>query len=501
MFHTKNQQNGSNISDESIESLTKDNDFWTWYLWILKTARIVDTNYSVKGSYVWLDWGYSLYHSIYTFTREMYQELGHKQMQFPTLIKEETFLMETEFIRNFEDDVFWVDREGHKTLEIGERLALRPTSELIIYPMFSRWIRSWRDLPLKVFQNVSIFRCETNETRPLIRNRETIGFIEGHSAFENEDEAKVFLKALQEGYRKLFNNLGIPVKYIRVPDWDRFAGSTHTVDGYVLLPGSKSMELFTTAYLGTTFSKIFNISYLDDNKETKEAHLLCYGPSIDRILASIIGIFGDDRGLRLLSNLTPIELIITPIFNRKNKDDVLSYARMITEKLIAKGFTVELDDDQQTTPGDKFYRAERLGIPIRLEIGGRELNNNQVTITQRDTLEKETITFDETKMKRLLTKKLHDIDHRLKSEIDKDFKSKQINIADWQNLRELVQKKQLFTDHFYLLGWCGQQKCAEQIETETSFTLLGYDNDEIDNDSKCIICNLQGKLSVLSKRY
>ena len=501
MFHINNQQNDSNISDGSKGTFSKDKDFWTWYLWILKTARIVDTNYSVKGSYVWLDWGYSLYHRIYTYARQMYQELGHKQLQFPALIKEETFLMETEFIRNFEDDVFWVDREGHKQLEKGERLALRPTSELIIYPMFSRWIRSWRDLPLKVFQNVSIFRCETNETRPLIRNRETIGFIEGHSAFEDEDAAKAFLRTLQEGYRKLFDKLGIPVKYIRVPDWDRFAGSSLTVDGYVLLPGSKSMELFTTAYLGTTFSKIFNIAYLNDNKETKEAHLLCYGPSIDRILASIIGIFGDDRGLRLLSNLSPIDIIITPIFNRKNKEDVLTYARTISQKLITKGFTVELDDNLQTTPGEKFYRAERLGIPLRLEIGARELLKNQITITRRDTLEKETIKFDYAQIKRQLNKKLRDIDHQLKVDVENDFKMKQITIADYKSLQEFVQKRQLITDRFYLLGWCGKQKCADILEKETSFSILGFDNDKILQNSECIICNHQGNISVLGKRY
>ncbi|MHA1432429.1 MAG: aminoacyl--tRNA ligase-related protein [Candidatus Heimdallarchaeota archaeon] len=501
MFHIKNQKLDSNISDEFKGFIAKDKDFWTWYLWILKTARIVDTSYSVKGSYVWLDWGYSLYHSIYTYTRDMYQELGHKQMQFPTLIKEETFLMETEFIRNFEDDVFWVDREGHKKLEIGERLALRPTSELIIYPMFSCWIRSWRDLPLKVFQNVSIFRCETNETRPLIRNRETIGFIEGHSAFENEEEAKIFLKALQEGYRKLFNKLGIPVKYIQVPDWDRFAGSTLTVDGYVLLPGSKSMELFTTAYLGTTFSKIFNIEYLNDNKEAKNAHLLCYGPSIDRILASIISIFGDDRGLRLLSRLSPITIIITPIFNRKNRENVLDYARLITQKLLSKGFTVELDDNLQTTPGEKFYRAERLGIPIRLEIGGREMTSNQITITRRDTLQKETVTFDDSKIKRKLNNILRDIDNSLISKIATEFKAKQITIDNWKKLHDLISQKQLFADHFYLLGWCGQQNCAEKLETETSFTMLGYDNDSITETTECLICKEQGKISVLSKRY
>ncbi|MHA1442522.1 MAG: aminoacyl--tRNA ligase-related protein [Candidatus Heimdallarchaeota archaeon] len=501
MFHTKNLQNDSNISDKSLETSTKNKDFWTWYLWILKTARIVDTNYSVKGSYVWLDWGYALYHSIYTYTRDMYQGLGHKQMQFPTLIKEETFLMETEFIRNFEDDVFWVDREGHKQLERGERLALRPTSELIIYPMFSRWIHSWRDLPLKVFQNVSIFRCETNETRPLIRNRETIGFIEGHSAFENEVEAKTFLKTLQEGYRKLFSKLGIPVKYIQVPDWDRFAGSTLTVDGYVLLPGSKAMELFTTAYLGTTFSKIFDITYLNDNKESMEAHLLCYGPSIDRILASIIGIYGDDRGLRLLSSISPIEIIITPIFNRKNREEVLTHARFITQKLMAKGFTVELDDNLQTTPGEKFYRAERLGIPIRLEIGARELANNQITVTRRDTLQKETIDYDNSKIKRQLKNKLRDIDTKLKAKAANEFKMKQVAINTWQQLRDLVSKKKLFTDHLYLLGWCGQQNCAEKIETETSFTLLGYDNDSLTEIAECLVCKQQGKISVLSKRY
>jgi len=180
---------------------------------------------------------------------------------------------------------------------------------------------------------------------------------------------------------------------------------------------------------------------------------------------------------------------------------VLTHARFITQKLMAKGFTVELDDNLQTTPGEKFYRAERLGIPIRLEIGARELANNQITVTRRDTLQKETIDYDDSKIKRQLKNKLRDIDTKLKAKAANEFKMKQVAINTWQQLRDLVSKKKLFTDHFYLLGWCGQQNCAEKIETETSFTLLGYDNDSLTEIAECLVCKQQGKISVLSKRY
>ncbi|NHJ31963.1 MAG: proline--tRNA ligase, partial [Asgard group archaeon] len=360
----QNEHTIKNKKEDRKVTIDKNIDFWQWFLWILQEARIIDTNYSVKGSYVWLDWGYKLFKRIYAIAQEAYIQSGHNQMQFPTLIKESTFLKETDFIRNFENDVFWVDREGNKKLAKGERLALRPTSELIIYPMFTRWIRSWRDMPLKVFQNVSIFRCETNETRPLIRNRETIGFIEGHSAFQSEGEALDFLETIGKTYSALFQELGIPVRFIEVPKWDRFAGSSKTIDGYVLLPGSKSMELFTTAYLGTTFSKIFNIEYLDQNKEKQFAHLLCYGPSIDRILAAIIAYYGDNKGLVLLPNISPIDMIIIPIFNRKSRSEILQYTNEIKKHLISLGFIVEIDDNELTTPGMKFYQSERLGIPL-----------------------------------------------------------------------------------------------------------------------------------------
>lgn len=498
VFHNNTQRNSTVKGDH--EEFSKESNFWLWFLWILREARIVDTEYSVKGSYVWLDWGYELYTKIYQFAQEAYKASGHKQMQFPTLIKEATFLKETEFIRNFEDDVFWVDREGNKKLARGERLALRPTSELIIYPMFARWIRSWRDLPLKIFQNVSIFRCETNETRPLIRNRETIGFIEGHSALATKEEAMQHLQLIWKTYGELFGKLGIPVKLIEVPQWDRFAGSGKTIDGYVVFPHSKSMELFTTAYLGTTFSKIFDIQFLTKERESSYAHLLCYGPSIDRILASIISLYGDNRGLVLLPEISPIQIAVVPIFRKKNKTEIISYVREVSNKLAKLGFKLQLFDSDLTTPGVKFYETERLGIPLRFELGNNEYTTQELTVTRRDTLTKSRLKLNDEQLMEKINAILNTISKDLRKKIAQNY-DRQIHDLTNLSFRNYLKKHDLEHDKMYLVNWCGLQKCAEALEELSEFALLGYDLESKCTQVNCSICSKKGQISVLAKRY
>ncbi|NHJ04737.1 MAG: proline--tRNA ligase [Candidatus Heimdallarchaeota archaeon] len=488
------------VSDSNNRLFDKENNFWQWFIWILKEARIIDTDYSVKGCYVWMDWGYKLYNNIYIIAQEAYAQSGHKQMHFPSLIKEETFMKETEFIRNFEDDVFWIDREGQKKLHKGERLALRPTSELIIYPMFSKWIRSWRDLPMKIFQNVSIFRCETNDTRPLIRNRETIGFIEGHSAFGTEEEALENLKLIWKIYRELCSNLGIPVKLVEVPSWDRFAGSGKTIDGYVLLPGSKSMELFTTAYLGTTFSKIFDIKYLDKKKDYQFAHLLCYGPSIDRILATLISLYGDNRGLILLPEITPIEIIITPIFTKENKDTILLYANQVKNHLLKDGFSVLLDDNEDTTPGAKFYHAERLGFPLRIELGKSEFDTKMITITSRDNLKKEKIPLNDTDRAKKIKSILKRISTTLRRKARQYFHS-HIKDISHEILDSYLRSNTLISDIMYQICWCGSKACSKLIEEKTFFSILGFDINLEEKEALCTICQKKGRIAILAKKY
>ncbi|NHJ40410.1 MAG: proline--tRNA ligase [Asgard group archaeon] len=498
----QNKEHEKQIKINKLKKLPdKKENFWEWYLWILREAKIVDIDYDVKGCYIWLEHGYQLYSKIYSLVKEAYLQLDHKQMQFPTLIKENIFLKETDFIRNFEDDVFWVDREGRKQLTIGERLALRPTSELIIYPSFARWIQSWRDLPLKVFQNVSIFRCETNETRPLIRNRETIGFIEGHSAFQTKEEAIIFLEYIWKMYQELFKKIGIPIILVDVPEWDRFAGSTKTIDGYVLFPENKALELFTSAYLGTTFSKIFNIEYLNQSKEKKLVHLLCYGPSIDRILASIISLYSDNHGLILPSNLALYEIVIIPIFNRKNKSRILRYSKQILDLIIRLGYLAYLDNNESKSPGAKFYETEKIGIPFRIEIGQKELENNIITIVQRDNFNRTTLKSNTITMKRKLHELLANYNKNLKKRIFNLFKNSITQIKSVDILNALIESKQLVTSKFYILGWCGKRKCAEKIESITNFSLLGYYHNKRNIKKNCLICQQLGEEAILAKRY
>jgi prolyl-tRNA synthetase len=500
MFHTKrNIKQTRRDNQKSIPN--KETAFWDWYLWVLKEARILDINYDVKGCYVWLDYGYQLYNKLYLILQDAYKQFGHKQMQFPTLIKEEIFQKETNFIRDFEDDVFWVERTGQKKLVKGQRYALRPTSELIIYPIFARWIQSWRDLPVKLFQNVSIFRCETNETRPLIRNRETIGFIEGHAAYQTKTDALSSLAEIWKMYNMVFNKIGIPVVLVEVPDWDRFSGSSLTIDGYVLFPDSKSLELFTSAYLGTTFSEIFDIVYLDATKKHSYAHLLCYGPSIDRILASIISLYGDNHGLVLPTIIAPYEFAIVAIFNKQNKNQIKKYVQKVQKRLLKLGFSVLLVDDETTTPGSKYYLTERLGIPMRIEVGNTELTNQNITLTRRDSLTRVSFELESKHLKKQLANLLRNYDYMITESVKKRFHDNLISINKLSKLEQLVQLGQLSTNSMYLIGWCGSNNCAESIEKMTDFKILGYNHNAKDKTKMCLACDQNGRESILAKRY
>lgn len=473
----------------------KEDNFSLWFDQVIQLAEIVDTRYPVKGCWVWKEWGIRIYKNVENILRNIYEKYGHKPMQFPTFVRENSFGKESQFIKGFEDEVYWITRMGKENLGEGNNLILRPTSEVIIYPMFALWIRSWRDLPLKVYQNVNMFRTETKATKPLIRNRETIGFIEGHTAIAQEGSEKFFEEIVQM-YTDIYNYFGLPFFFADIPKWDRFPGSIRTVDGYTLMADRKALELNTIGNLGTNFSReeVFNIEYIDKDGKKKHPYILCYGPSIDRIMAAIISFFGDDRGLVLSSDVTPLHAIIIPIIFEKEKEKIIEYCKEVRKQMEKLGLKVDIDDRDWINAGEKYNIWELKGVPLRIEIGPKEMKEDSLTIVRRDNLEKIKIKKSEVKQ---IKKILNDIDSQLRKKANCWFEAHNLFAKDYQVLKENIEKRKGVSS----INWCGKQECADKIQNDLHVILVGNSIKD-KRKGNCIICKEKSELlAYVAKKY
>lgn len=359
-------------------------NFSEWYSEILEKAEIYDVRYPIKGCGVYLPYGFKIRRYTFDILRRLLEEKGHEEVLFPLLIPEDLLAKEGEHIKGFENEVFWVTHGGKKPLEI--KLALRPTSETPIYYMMKLWIKVHKDLPIKIFQIVNTFRYETKHTRPLIRLREIMTFKEAHTAHTTMEEAENQVKEAIEIYREFFNELCIPVIVSRRPEWDKFPGAEYTVAFDTVFPDGRVIQIGTVHNLGQNFSRTFDLEFetLEGGKDY--VYQTCYGIS-DRAIASIIAIHGDEKGLILPPNVAPIQVIIIPLLFKGKKEIVYDKTRKLYSLLKEAGVRVKIDD-RDIRPGRKFNDWELRGVPVRIEVGPKDIENKVVTIYRRDTGEK-----------------------------------------------------------------------------------------------------------------
>ena len=294
--------------EEEMGALPERNDFSAWYNELLWRAEIMDVRYPVKGIYVWYPFGFSLRRNVYDQLRAI-MDREHQEALFPLLIPETEFAKEAEHIKGFEEEVYWVTHGGLTPLEV--KLALRPTSECAIYPMYALWVRSHADLPLKIYQIVNTFRYETKHTRPLIRLREITSFKEAHTVHATWDDAEAQVQTAIGLYKEFYRMLCIPVIVSKRPDWDKFPGADHTIAVDVIMPDGKTLQSGTVHHLGDHFSRTFSIQYEDLQGEQQYAFQTCYGIS-ERCIAALISVHGDDRGLVLPPGSHPPRLCWSP---------------------------------------------------------------------------------------------------------------------------------------------------------------------------------------------
>ncbi|WP_457612020.1 proline--tRNA ligase [Methanocaldococcus sp.] len=390
-------------------------DFSEWFSNILEMAGIYDVRYPIKGCGVYLPYGFKIRKYTFEILRELLDKTGHEETLFPLLIPETLLAKEGEHIKGFEDEVYWVTHGGKTPLDV--KLALRPTSETAIYYMLKLWVKVHTDLPIKIYQIVNTFRYETKHTRPLIRLREIMTFKEAHTAHATKEEAEEQVREAIEIYKKFFDTLAIPYLIIKRPEWDKFPGADYTIAFDTIFPDGRAIQIGTVHNLGQHFSKTFEIEFETPTGDKDYVYQTCYGIS-DRAIASIIAIHGDERGLVLPPIVAPIQIVIIPLIFKGKKEMVEEKAKEIADRL--KSYRVHIDD-RDIRPGKKYYDWEIKGVPLRIEIGPKDIENKKITLVRRDTLEK--IQIDEDKLEEEISKILKDIYENIKRRAKERFES------------------------------------------------------------------------------
>ncbi|MCD4739684.1 proline--tRNA ligase [archaeon] len=454
----------------------------TFYDWYNEHVRlIVDNRYKLKGALVWTPYGFKMQRLVYNKLRALLESTGHQETRFPLMIPETQLQKEKEHVKGFNSEVYWVTHGGSSKLE--EKLALRPTSETVIYPMFALWIRSHADLPLKIFQIVNTFRYETKHTRPLIRDREITFFKEAHCAHANQKQAQQEMDSIEKTYKEFFDALCTPYYIVKRPAWDRFPGAEETVAFDQVMPNGKTLQIATSHNLGTGFSKMFEITYEQEDGSHNHPVLTCHGIS-GRCIAGLISAHGDERGLVLPPEFAPVQIAVVPVIF-KNKEDPTKTAEKVFDSIKERWRAVI--DKTDETPGAKYYRWEQQGVPIRVELGPREVKENKALLVRRDTGEKKSVAL---------------------SSLDKELEKLAKNITEtmhekaWEKQKSLTKKatnpKQLKDGFTYEVEVCSEE-CAKNLEEK-----LEYRGNIVGKKAKgkCIACGKPAKsVGLMSNAY
>ncbi|MCD6535531.1 MAG: proline--tRNA ligase [Thaumarchaeota archaeon] len=471
----------------SVSAAKKFENFPSWFDDLILKARIVDNRFPVKGFLVYMENGAYILDEIRRLLENELEKTGHKKMYFPLVTSEELFGKEAEHIKGFSKEVFVIDQGPGE-----QRLIIRPTSETIMYPMFKIWIRSHADLPLKVYQSVNVYRCETKATRALYRVRE-IPWNEAHTVHETPSDAERQVKEAMEIYQKVLKALGISYLILKRPDFDKFAGAVYSIAFDAWNPDGKVNQVATIHNLGRNFAKAYGLEFEKKDGSRGIPYQTCYGFGFSRVLAAIIAQHGDDHGLVLPPIIAPTQVVIIPIPFKGQEKQIYEYAAKVKEMLSQKWRTV-LDDREDITPGEKFYHWELLGVPIRIEIGPKEVAESSVTISRRDTLERTKVQLDE-----LANKVAELMDAIASNLLERSRRMMMSLISDAKDIDEI--KRILKDRRIARVEWCGKIECAEKLRDEVKGEIRGerYDIAEMP-EGNCVICGEKAKYVVYVAR-
>ena len=472
------------MSDNNfVKDITNiEEDFAKWYTDICIKAELCDYT-DAKGFYALRPYGYAIWENIQKYEDEKFKKNGVKNVSMPVLIPENLLNKEKDHVEGFAPEVAWVTYGGGQELE--ERMCIRPTSETIFCTMYSKWLNSWRDLPFNYNQWCSVLRWE-KETRPFLRPREFL-WQEGHTVHETEKEAREMTLKMLDVYADTIENLlAIPVLKGKKTESEKFAGAQETYTVETLMHDGRALQAGTSHYFGQNFSKPFNVKF--QNREGKEeyAYQTSWGTSL-RLVGAMIMAHGDNRGLKLPPKVAPIQVVIVPVAS--NKPGVIEKATELYEEL--NKYRVELDTRDQYSPGYKFNYWEMKGVPIRIEIGPRDIENNQCVLVRRDTCEKIIVKLDEldTKIQELL-----DEIHNNMYEMCKENSKKRTNIAhSIEEIKDVLEKNQGYVKTM----WCGDEECEDRVHEITGAKSRCMPFEQENLDDKCAICGKEAKTMII----
>jgi prolyl-tRNA synthetase len=471
----------------------KSEDFSRWYLEIIRRAEMADYA-PIKGIMVIRPYGYAVWENIQRLMDRRIKETGHVNAYFPLFIPESYLKKEMEHLEGFAPEVAWVTVGGQEELE--ERLAVRPTSEAIIGSMYAKWIQSYRDLPVLINQWANIVRWE-KVTRPFLRTTEFL-WQEGHTAHETSEEAQEETLKVLDMYKEFVETeLAIPVIEGRKSARERFAGATETYAIEALMSDGKALQMGTSHNLGQHFSKVFEIQFEDREQKQQYAWQTSWGTST-RLIGALVMTHGDDSGLRLPPQVAPVQVVIVPISLGNWKENVLPVAAAIEKELKEAGLRVRLDAREEFTPGWKFSEWEMRGVPLRVEIGPKDIQDKRAVLVRRDMKKREFVGL--AALAPQVKKTLQEIQSSL---FDQALKFRQENtrsVSDYGEFKEVIEAKRGFVRAW----WCGDEACEDKIKEETMATIrvIPLQLGDEDHPRACVYCRKKGReLAYFARAY
>ena len=463
-------------------------DFPQWYTDVILKTDLVDYS-PVRGFMVIKPYGYAIWENIQAYMDKRFKDTGHKNCYFPLLIPESLLKKEAEHVEGFAPEVAWVTHGGDEKL--AERLCVRPTSETIICEMYSRWLKSYRDLPFLYNQWCSVVRWEKS-TRPFLRTSEFL-WQEGHTLHETYEEAQEETLQMLEIYRETAEDLlAMPVVVGQKSEKEKFAGAHATYTMEALMHDGKALQAGTSHNLAQHFTTAFDITYLDRDGELKHPYHTSWGVST-RLIGGIIMVHGDNRGLVLPPGIAPTQVVIVPI--AAHKGGVMEKVDEIFADL-KDDMRVEVDDRANYSPGWKFNEWEMKGVPIRIEMGPRDIEKQQVVLFRRDTLEKEIVPLEG--LKETVENLLKDIHNNLLLKAKNMRDEKTYYVKNIDEMKEIMEGK----PGFVKAPWCEERECEDQIREETGATVRCIPFEQENLGDTCAFCGKKAKvMAYFAKAY
>ncbi|MFH1772770.1 MAG: proline--tRNA ligase [Patescibacteria group bacterium] len=481
-------------------------DFSQWYLDVIEKADLAEHSV-VKGCMVIKPYGYAIWENMQKILDQKFKTTGHQNAYFPLLIPKSLLSKEASHIKGFAKECAVVTHyrlidspDGLGVMvdpkaKLEEELIIRPTSETIIYSTYSRWIKSWRDLPILINQWANVIRWEMR-TRLFLRTTEFL-WQEGHTAHETENEAEEEARKMLEVYRDFSENyLAMPVITGRKPEHDKFPGALHTYCIEAIMQDKKSLQVGTSHNLGQNFAKAFDIKFTNKQSELQFVWQTSWGVST-RLIGGLIMTHSDDKGLVLPPEIAPIKIVIIPIYKtEEEKENIHKNIDIIKKDLLSVNLEIKIDDRDNVSPGFKFNEWEKKGVPLRIEIGPKDVEKKQVVLVRRDSGEKKFVLM--TDLKKIANDELLDIQNNLLRKA-KDFRSKNSFVID--DYKEVIKILKQHGGYIYS-HWCGDQACEEKIKAETKATIRCLVLEQEDEVGECVVCNKKSERRVIfAKAY